>query len=139
MKIEVISTALHHQRTVGFQSSELPRRDGPASVHPQLSQQGEVKSWPIVGWFVDFAGTLYIRRKAKENWCAFRLPSLRYGTGKSLTLFPEGTTTNGEECLPFHPSLLQPACQQGQSVTPVHLRYECRGGDVSEDVHSGGT
>ena len=138
MKIEVVSTGTPPTQGLWI-SNHLSYLDVMvlASVSPTtFLSKVEVKSWPIVGWFVDFAGTLYIRRESKRELVRLQTAFTEvWDQGSLLTLFPEGTTTNGEECLPFHPSLLQPACQQGQSVTPVHLRYECRGGDVSEDVH----
>ena len=138
MKIEVVSTGTPPTQGL-WVSNHLSYLDVMvlASVSPTtFLSKAEVKSWPIVGWFVDFAGTLYIRRESKRELVRLQTAFTEVWDQRSLlTLFPEGTTTNGEQCLPFHPSLLQPACQQGQSVTPVHLRYECRGGDVSEDVH----
>jgi 1-acyl-sn-glycerol-3-phosphate acyltransferase len=38
-------------------------------------------------------------------------------------LFPEGTTTEGDQLLKFHSSLFEPAVAHGTRVHPVALRY----------------
>jgi 1-acyl-sn-glycerol-3-phosphate acyltransferase len=43
--------------------------------------------------------------------------------GDVIALFPEGTTTEGRELLPFHGSLLQPVIEAGGHVLPAAIRY----------------
>jgi 1-acyl-sn-glycerol-3-phosphate acyltransferase len=96
----------------------------------------EVRHWPIMGKFVDFAGTLYIKRENKRALVGLQQHFKDiWDQGATLAMFPEGTTTNGDCILPFHPSLFQPACEQDKPITPVHISYRCEGGNLSEDVH----
>jgi 1-acyl-sn-glycerol-3-phosphate acyltransferase len=41
-----------------------------------------------------------------------------------LAIFPEGTTSNGQQVLPFHANLFQAAISANAPVQPVALRFE---------------
>jgi 1-acyl-sn-glycerol-3-phosphate acyltransferase len=43
--------------------------------------------------------------------------------GQSVCIFPEGTTSDGTQVLPFHAGLLQAAIEAGVPVQPIHLGY----------------
>jgi 1-acyl-sn-glycerol-3-phosphate acyltransferase len=43
--------------------------------------------------------------------------------GQSICIFPEGTTSNGQQILPFHASLFQAAIDAGVVVQPIYLNY----------------
>jgi 1-acyl-sn-glycerol-3-phosphate acyltransferase len=45
-----------------------------------------------------------------------------------VLLFPEGTSTDGSQVLPFHPRLIDPATSTGVQVTAAAVRYEIEGG-----------
>jgi hypothetical protein len=44
-------------------------------------------------------------------------------------VFPEGTSTRGDQVLAFRPSLLAPAAERGLPVRAACLRYETLAGD----------
>jgi lyso-ornithine lipid O-acyltransferase len=89
----------------------------------------EVREWPLLGWLASRGGTLFVRR-GQANACklvieetAFRLKS-----GRNVILFPEGTTTTGEQVLPFKPLMLRAAVLAQTPIQPVALSYEIAGG-----------
>jgi 1-acyl-sn-glycerol-3-phosphate acyltransferase len=43
--------------------------------------------------------------------------------GQQVVIFPEGTTTDGTQVLPFKPMLLQAAIDAGACVVPLSLHY----------------
>ena len=49
-------------------------------------------------------------------------------------MFPEGTTTNGEQLLRFHSTMLQPAIAVGETVTPCAIRYQLEEGEAENEV-----
>jgi len=51
-----------------------------------------------------------------------------------VTLFPEGTSSNGRSVLPFRSSLLEPVFRNGHQVTPAALDYQLANGSVEEEV-----
>jgi 1-acyl-sn-glycerol-3-phosphate acyltransferase len=95
----------------------------------------EVRSWPLIGWLTRLAGTIYLDRKVRKD-------AVRAGTevcertseGTVVCIFPEGTSSDGREVLPFRAPLLQPAIEQGWQVTPAHLSYELSHGSVADEV-----
>jgi 1-acyl-sn-glycerol-3-phosphate acyltransferase len=100
-----------------------------AAIHTVVPQarfvsKADVKRWPLIGWLVAAAGTLFIERERKRD--AVRVvhqmaEALR--AGQAVAVFPEGTTTEGYSTLPFHANLLQAAIVTGTPVQPVALRF----------------
>lgn len=100
-----------------------------AALHAAVPQarfvsKADVKHWPVVGWLVAGAGTLFIEREKKRD--ALRVvhamaEALR--AGETVAVFPEGTTGAGPEPLPFHANLLQAAIATATPIQPAVLRY----------------
>lgn len=86
--------------------------------------KSEIRRWPIVGWLVAGAGTLFLQRGHRHAVHAVgEAMKARFANRESVGLFPEGTTTEGYALLPFHGSLLEPARQAGVAIQPVALRF----------------
>ncbi len=49
---------------------------------------------------------------------------LQPGSDAVLAIFPEGTTSNGLQVLPFHANLFQAAISANAPVQPLALRFE---------------
>ncbi|MEM9159716.1 MAG: lysophospholipid acyltransferase family protein [Verrucomicrobiota bacterium] len=97
--------------------------------------KSEVEAWPLIGTLTKYAGTLYIDRGKRSDVttkeAAFE-EVIR--SGLPMTVFLEGTSTDGSKVLPFRSSLLQPVVKNQWTVTPAYLKYECEGGDPAMDV-----
>ena len=90
--------------------------------------KADVRHWPLLGWLVDAAGTLYIERERKRD--AMRVVhqmAEALAAGDMVAVFPEGTTGDGRALLPFHANLLQAAIAAGAPVQPVALRFSDAG------------
>lgn len=94
-----------------------------AVASTRFVSKSEVQNWPVAGWLADAAGTFYIRRGkgGARPLLNKLLPFLQ--SGGSVTIFPEGTTSDGREVLPFHPRLFCAAIDSCRPVQPVALRY----------------
>ena len=95
-----------------------------AARYCRFVSKSDVKHWPVIGTLATGAGTLYIERESRRD--AMRVvhhmaESLR--AGDVLAVFPEGTTSNGVDLLPFHANLFQAAISAGAPVQPVALRF----------------
>lgn len=90
----------------------------------------DVRSWPVIGWLVARNQTVFIRRASRSSAAEVRdrlVGSL--SCGRSVMVFPEGTTSDGRGVLPFRAALFQAAIDAGRAVKPVRLRYtDHRGG-----------
>ena len=90
------------------------------------SPRPRCKAWPLLGWLIKGAGTLFIEREKQARRAARRCtrwPTALQRRRHSVAVFPEGTTGHGPELLPFHANLLQSAITTGTPVQPVVLRY----------------
>jgi 1-acyl-sn-glycerol-3-phosphate acyltransferase len=86
--------------------------------------KSEVKHWPLIGWLATNAGTLYIERtKRRDALRVVHETAEALKSGKLIAIFPEGTTSDGKQLLPFHANLLQAAISANSPVQPVALRF----------------
>ena len=95
-----------------------------AARYCRFVSKSEVRHWPLVGTLATGAGTLYIERESRRD--AMRVvhkmaESLR--AGDVVAVFPEGTTGDGGELLPFHGNLIQAAISVNAPAQPVALKF----------------
>lgn len=84
----------------------------------------EVASWPLIGHIVTGAGTLFIvRERRRDAMRVLGLMSKAMREGRTVAVFPEGTTSEGHGVLHFHGNLLQAAIDAEVPIQPVVLRY----------------
>ncbi len=106
-----------------------------AAPHARFVYKADVLSWPLLGWLIRNAGTLFIERERKRD--AVRVVHAvaeALKAGDTVAVFPEGTTGTGPELLPFHANLLQAAVATATPVQPVVLRFSDPRGPFSEAV-----
>jgi 1-acyl-sn-glycerol-3-phosphate acyltransferase len=126
---------------IGLQVQGTPRAGGTlvvanhvswldiAAIHAACPQarfvsKADVKHWPLLGWMVTQAGTLFIERERKRD--AMRMVhdmAAALQRGETVAVFPEGTTGAGETLLPFHANLLQAAIAVQAPIQPVVLHF----------------
>ena len=95
--------------------------------------KSEVKHWPVVGRLADSADTLYLQRTSRRD--AHRVlhtMAERLQQGDVLAFFPEVTTSDGVDLLPFHANLLQAAISVDAPVQPVALQFLDAQGRLSQ-------
>jgi 1-acyl-sn-glycerol-3-phosphate acyltransferase len=98
-----------------------------AARHCRFISKSDVKAWPLVGMLATGAGTLYIERESRRD--AMRVVhhmAERLRAGDILAVFPEGTTGDGLEVLPFHANLLQAAISADAPIQPIALHFSDR-------------
>jgi 1-acyl-sn-glycerol-3-phosphate acyltransferase len=95
-------------------------------IHPaQFIAKSEVRDWPIIGWLSSRCGTIFIARATRQDTSKInRQVSQLLEQGACIGLFPEGTTTDGNQVGHFHSSLLQSAIDAGARLCPIALRYQ---------------
>jgi 1-acyl-sn-glycerol-3-phosphate acyltransferase len=85
----------------------------------------EVSRWPGIGSLAKFVDTIFIDRADRND--VIRVSTLiesELSSGRSVVLFPEGTSSPGETVLPFNSSLLEAAAKTGRAVSYATLTYE---------------
>ncbi len=92
--------------------------------HLRFVAKSEIRGWPFIGWLSARTGTLFVERANRRH--AARINSdihQAFEDGDAVAVFPEGTTTRGDQLLRFHASLLQPAVDEQALIVPVAIRY----------------
>ncbi len=94
----------------------------------------EIAHWPIVGWLCRLNNTIFISRQNRMG-VADQINQLREALEEcwAVTIFPEGTTTDGTMLLPFKAPLLAALNPPppGLLVQPVYIDLGKYRGDVS--------
>lgn len=96
------------------------------AAHPsRFIAKDDVAKWPVVGYLATQAQTVYVaRRKGTErNTARIGQVADALAAGDTVTLFPEGTSTEGRSILPFKTSFFQAAQTARAPVVPVLCRY----------------
>jgi len=87
--------------------------------------KAEVKRMPLVGWGATVVDTVHVDRSSKESRKATKdMIADRLRNGRSVIIFPEGTTGSGEDLLPFKPGMFHVAAEEGFPLIPVTIFYE---------------
>jgi len=93
--------------------------------------KAELADVPIVGWLASLNRTVFVKRESRLGVAA-QINALREALADnwSITVFPEGTVTDGHSLLPFKTSMLRvlEPPPPGVMVQPVMLDY----GEISE-------
>jgi lyso-ornithine lipid O-acyltransferase len=85
----------------------------------------EVKRWPIVGQWNVLCGTIFINRQRKGLVGALVAELTRkLKQDANILLFPEGTSTNGEQMLPFQTVPLAAPLRSRSIIVPVTIAYK---------------
>ena len=95
--------------------------------------KAEIGASPLVGWLAGLNRTVYVKRENRMG-VAEQINQLRDALAETwaVTVFPEGTTTDGKSLLPFKTPMLRvlEPPPPGVMVQPVVLDY----GAAAEDI-----
>jgi len=95
-----------------------------ATYPSRFVAKAEVRQWPLMGRLASNAGTLFISRESPRDALRVVHQMAEFlKAGEVLTIFPEGTTSNGQQVLPFHANLFQAAVSADAPVLPVALQF----------------
>lgn len=90
--------------------------------------KAEIATWPVFGRITKSVDTIFIERGKKRSLLNIgeRLQgALR--EGRTLLMFPEGTTSDGTGLLKLHANLMESAVREQADVIPMVLRYLSNG------------
>lgn len=102
-----------------------------AVVETVFVAKGEIEGWFLAGRIVRDMGAIFIDRQNRRDIPrAGKLILQRLDEGEGVTVFPEGTSTKGEEVLKFNSSFLQFAAQSDLPVHYVAISYKTPAGEM---------
>ena len=87
----------------------------------------DVAGWPGIGWLAKITGTVFIARDPRQSKAQTQVFEDRLLAGHRLLFFPEGTSTDNRQVLPFKTSLFAAfqadALRDMAHIQPVSLVY----------------
>lgn len=78
---------------------------------------------PLLGSITRFAGCQFVSRKALDVQRELEAMKRSHSAGIHLAIYPEGTSGNGVNLLPFRSSFFEVAMQRNMPVQPIALRW----------------
>jgi 1-acyl-sn-glycerol-3-phosphate acyltransferase len=95
------------------------------ALHPcRFVAKAEIRAWPVLGWLVAAAGTVFLARgNRRELRHIFRGVVTVLQQGQRVAFFPEGTTSRQGQVRPFHANLFEAAVDARVPVQPYALAY----------------
>lgn len=101
--------------------------------------KSDIREWPLVGWLVSRAGTIFIERARRHDTARTNQAIADVlARGEHVGMFPEGMTTDGTQLRAFHASLFQPAIAAHARVAMAAIRYPNRDGSANLDASYAG-
>lgn len=95
--------------------------------------KADMAPWPVIGWLATSNNSVYVQREARQA-AHHQANALQTAllSGQPVALFPEGTTGNGLQLLPFRTSLIAAVtpAPEAISIQPVALDY----GSIAPDI-----
>lgn len=123
-----IGTAMRHPgAVVANHASWLDIFSLNASQRIYFVAKSEVAGWPGIGWLARATGTVFIERNPKRAREQTEVFQQRLLHNHRLLFFPEGTSTDGQQVLPFKTTLFQaffaPELKDVIWIQPVSVTY----------------
>jgi len=86
--------------------------------------KSEIRHWPLLGWLARGAGSIFIERASRHavQKVGREMQDI-FELGQVVGLFPEGTTSQGYDLLPFYANLFEPARRANVPIQPVALLF----------------
>lgn len=98
-----------------------------AAMPIRFTPKQEIASWPVIGSICRLLGCLFVERDARALMKSRAAIASALGAGDAVCVFPEATTGNGKELLPFRPAFfsLELPENDARSLTlqPVAICY----------------
>lgn len=130
-----------NDRQILYVANHLSYLDIPligAVLNASFVAKKEVETWPVFGFLSRLQKTVFIDRALRATGTARDSLNQGLAQGRSLILFPEGTSTDGRTVLDFKPSLFSIAfdsdaiARQDLVIQPLTIRLEQVGGTTPD-------
>jgi len=84
----------------------------------------EIANWPVIGWVVTIAGTIFIER-GNKNKIFDSVQSITKTLENKINIFffPEGTSTDGSSLQPFQSAFFKAPVIARANIVPVTITY----------------
>ena len=89
-----------------------------------MVSRGDLAKWPLLGAAARSVGTVFVNRGNAESGAAtMRSIQRELESGRTIGIFPEGTTFDGDEVRPFHAGAFVSAVRAEAEIVPIGVAY----------------
>ena len=93
-------------------------------IHCKPIAKSELGNWPLFGSCLSALGIFFYVRGCVRSGVRVLLKSISFlRNGESILIFPEGTTTNGKQVLPFKRGIFGVSKITGIPVVPIRVEF----------------
>lgn len=129
LQVQVHGKPIHDSRMV-FVSNHVSHFDIPvlgSVLKGSFIAKDDMARWPVAGFMARLQQTVFISRDPRAGQAVSEHIAVQLQSGRSLILFPEGTTSNGSDVLPFKTTIFGILFDGGSDVSaravqPVTIR-----------------
>jgi len=103
-----------------------------ASVYPAVFvAKRELEKWPLIGLLARLGGTVFVDRGDTHDSvsCAYRV-SRTLRDGSNVQIFPESTTSDGTQILPFKALFFASAIRAEAQILPLTINFRIVNGEA---------
>ncbi|WP_299324272.1 1-acyl-sn-glycerol-3-phosphate acyltransferase [Parasphingopyxis sp.] len=136
LNIRIVTEGVPLKEDVFYVSNHLSWIDIPiigGVTRSAFVAKAEIRRWPITGWLATLNHTVFVSRGDRLG-VGRQIEELKEAIAdhQPITIFPEGTTTDGTSLLPFKPSLFAVLVPppRGIRVQPILLDFQGTGPEV---------
>ena len=107
-----------------------------SSVTPAVFvSKADVRRWPVFGWLAALGGTVFIERERRTHVGAVnREIESALSDAVPVVVFPEGTSSDGKNILPFRSPLLEPVAGGAHEISTSWIHYTLGDGDAAQEI-----
>ncbi len=133
LKVQVVGEILHAPQRL-FMSNHISYLDIPvigSVLKASFVAKSDVQTWPVFGFLSKLQQTAFINRKRTAIVGETQAIGQRLNNGRDLIIFPEGTSTDGQNVVNFKSSLFSLALSENNQdlyIQPMTLRVESSNG-----------
>jgi len=126
IKIEIVGTPIHDRQII-YISNHISYLDISiigSYLKASFIAKDDIASWPVIGLLARLQQTAFISRSSSKAKKVANALEDMVKDGKSLILFPEGTSTNGTYMMPFKSSLFSIALPKdgAKVLSPIPIQ-----------------
>jgi 1-acyl-sn-glycerol-3-phosphate acyltransferase len=122
LKVTVVGKPATNKQVI-YVSNHLSYLDIPATgcfLRASFIAKDDIAGWPVIGFLATVQQTAFISRKSSKAKKVANALDVMIKDGKNLILFPEGTSSDGTDVLPFKSSLF--SITQPKGLKPIAIQ-----------------
>jgi 1-acyl-sn-glycerol-3-phosphate acyltransferase len=111
-----------------------------SKIKVRFTPKIEISKWPVLNWLVNMSLPVYISRSASKSLEEKKRIKDIIESGDSILVFPESTTNDGNEVLPFKSSMFSVAepgvdthADDHIAIQPISIVYTHIDGEIADE------